>query len=81
MSTTPKDGGPAFPAAVAMTAGDQVVVNPYAQRGISARDFFASQAMAAILGTLAQGIRPTDVPMLAKDSYRIADAMLTERTQ
>ena len=61
------DGGAAFPC------------YEYGSLGISMRDYFAAKAMDAMLSTLAQGIRPADVPLMAADAYGIADAMLKAR--
>jgi hypothetical protein len=45
------------------------------------RDYFAGQALVGITSVLAKGIRPSDVPKLATDCYRIADAMLKAREE
>lgn len=70
------DGGPAFPT---MTDGG------YARGGMSLRDWFAGQALPAVLMDTAQvkavadrmGICLTDA--IAEVSYEVADAMLAER--
>ena len=48
---------------------------------VTLRDYFAARAMQAILSTLAQGIRPVDIPRMCEDTYRMADAMLAERAK
>lgn len=66
-----KDGGRAFPMKAAMSC----------QYGMTLRDYFAAKAMYGILnGTLPRSdsgyLMPAD---LARDAYRIAEAMLDER--
>ena len=54
------------------------------QTGMSLRDYFAGQAMQGFLaGSLADGTGFTagDEDVVAKFSYRIADAMLAERAK
>ena len=62
-------GGPAFPA---QFFDDRAI-------GMTLRDYFAAKAMQAILSTMAQGIRPTDIGLMAADTYQIADEMLKAR--
>lgn len=75
MADQPRDdGGPAYPLPLACSpAGD---VEYPDQRGMSLRDFFAGQALTAVLAR-------TDLraPWLsdAKQAYEIADAMLQAR--
>ena len=80
------DGGPAFPI-------EQLVDEKYMDEygygrrrpvlkstgGMTLRDHFAGKAMQAILTALHEGIRPVDLPAMARDSYGIADAMIAER--
>lgn len=76
------DGGPAF----SRPFSEQSPPDPYhdsrpshhAQDGISKRDYFAS---AALTGFLANPNNFKDLSRVAKDSYRMADAMLRERLQ
>lgn len=63
--TAEKNNPPAFP----VVAGQQVY-----SHGMTLRDWFAGQAL--IVATMYQTVTPED---LAKDAYRIADAMLSER--
>jgi hypothetical protein len=70
------DGGQAFPT----PDGDRGLAVP----GMSLRDYFAGQAINAMM----LGYKPTiddnplDLPgLLAKSSYRIADAMLAARLE
>lgn len=62
-------GGPAFPA---QFFDDRAT-------GMNLRDYFAAKAMQGIVHVLVQGIRPSDVGLMAADSYAIADAMLKAR--
>jgi len=62
---TQDDGGYAFP-----LLAEKVAVR---NLGMTLRDYFAAQALAVIPGDVAD---PAD---LARDAYRIADAMLDER--
>lgn len=66
------DGGPAFPAIAENGLG-------HISSGMTLRDYFAAKAMQAITTALQQGIRPVDLPLLARDAYALADAMLKER--
>jgi len=76
------NGGPAFP-------GADPKDFPGIQGGMTLRDYFAAKAMAAILGHNAQPYEKTsgghgNVPAihpvdLAKECYRIAEAMIAER--
>ena len=50
-------------------------------KNMTLRDYFAGQALVGITSVLAKGIRPSDVPKLATDCYRIADAMLKAREE
>jgi hypothetical protein len=77
------DGGPAFPVE---TYGDGkgVQTSPSAgwETGLSIRDWFAGQCAASALVN-ARGISGADVdgtfPLVAKLSYKMADAMLAAR--
>ncbi|WP_313534350.1 hypothetical protein [Sphingomonas sp.] len=55
------------------------------QSGMTLRDYFAGQVMAAVAADLAQDrnpIDPADLPWLtAKGAYLYADAMLAERAK
>jgi hypothetical protein len=64
-------GGPAFP----------VFPEHSYSTGMTLRDYFAAKAMQGIVHVLVQGIRPSDVGLMAADSYAIADAMLKAREQ
>ena len=68
------DGGPAFPEPGC----------PYGRGGMTLRDYFAAKAMQGlILNEAEDGTIGSDnvEPALAKLSYKIADAMLTERAK
>lgn len=65
------DGGPAFPSVGPDGSGYD---------GLSLRDWFAGQALTAILAgrtTVGCGLWPT----FARDAYEMADAMLAARTK
>jgi len=51
----------------------------YCEQGMSLRDYYAGKAMASILSTLHQGIRPCEVELMAKDAFAVADAMMAAR--
>lgn len=64
-----RDGGPAFP-----------VPGDYSQRGMSLRDAFAIAALPACFAEASKEWRPVDWRYgVAKEAYRIADAMLAAR--
>jgi hypothetical protein len=64
----PRDGGPAFPRAPhSGEASDD---------GMSLRDYFAAKWLTTI-----QAPTPTSIEQIAKDCYRMADAMLKARSQ
>ena len=71
-----KDGGPAFPGAesVHVEAGGHKWQETEFHVGLSLRDHFAVAAMGALIE---RGSSSSDV--YARESYRIADAMLAER--
>jgi hypothetical protein len=73
------DGGPAFPCVVTEYSEVRDVYEVTSEGGMSLRDWFAGKAMNSILGVLAEGIRPRDVPKMAADAYLVADAMLAAR--
>jgi hypothetical protein len=68
MSTTPKNGGPAFPACGEAWTNDTM--------GMTLRDWFAGQALSGMMANSyyhESGIVPI------KDCYHFADAMIAER--
>ncbi len=82
--STPKDGGPAFPAHV--PEGERLpdgypLSSAYTQEGMTLRDYFAAKAMAAIaLELINNHDGDENVPRsIAMSSYEIADAMLEAR--
>jgi len=72
---TQKDGGPAFAALATSPMGDV-----HHQPGMSLRDWFAGQAMAAMYSR-----SPDEAPFKMSDltakAYAAADAMLAERAK
>jgi hypothetical protein len=78
-TTTPNDGGPAFP--LATSSGSNTSVN-----GMTLRDWFAGQAMRGLLGTDPTKSNFWDYPKgakvedwLSRNAYQIADAMIAAR--
>lgn len=68
------DGGAAYPMGFMWPNGQ-----PEAQYGMSLRDHFAGQAMASmVMDTVADEAWET-YEQLARDAYRVADAMLAAR--
>lgn len=77
--TTRNDGGPAFPRR-ALSGGDHGY--PVQSDGMSLRDWFAGQAMnAVVIGVLTNGEVPkrSDDDRIARTAYQLADAMLAAR--
>jgi hypothetical protein len=74
--TPPADGGLAFPVAEDHRIADQL---PWTA-GMSLRDGFAGQIMAATMGGfMASDARLIDVPDAADGAYKAADALLAAR--
>ena len=80
----PDDGGPAFPTRKIVQAGGGPAIECRVP-GMSLRDWFAA---AALNGLLAECAHPDVVPSAAVDAtlcavtaYRVADAMIAERTK
>ena len=76
------DGGPAFPDYTMEDDGTTVAISKFAP-GLSLRDWFAGQALTAlipregwIIGKAAEPIQET-----AEQAYQMADAMLKERSK
>lgn len=75
------DGGPAFPTEPNTQPGF------YLHHGMSLRDYFAGQALPAVIVVTSEGNhRPimrdgerTIAPAIARDAYEMADAMLAAR--
>jgi len=72
------DGGPAFPAEYRYDG------LPWVHPGMSLRDWLAAQALPGMIATAAApcltGVEGVE-PLLAAAAYRIADAMLAERSK
>jgi len=68
------DGGSAFPLCVPDYHGDR----PHLQNGMSLRDWFAGQALAAMTAAPDYSKGPCDQSM-AERAYVIADAMIAAR--
>jgi hypothetical protein len=64
------DGGPAFPSNFTLPEN----------QGLTLRDYFAAKAMQALFDSDA-GHMPIECPMIAEESYVMADAMLKARVK
>ena len=74
---TVKDGGAAFPFSPPVDdTGRSAVGYPFPELGMSLRDWFAGQAMAAFIR---RAVTTEDWGRLPLASYEIADAMLEAR--
>lgn len=79
---TPNDGGPAFPSPM-QDDRDCHARNESGYGGLSIRDWFAGQALAAIVADdIKQGLPSDglDIQHVPDAAYRYADAMLKART-
>jgi len=72
MKTPSNDGGPAFPAPMNGPDGRT-------QHGMTLRDYFAGQALAAVL--VSPNFREASTKDIVERSYWFADAMLDERME
>ena len=52
---------------------------PYGDKGMTLRDYFAAKVVNGILANSATEIRPEDMPQVAAVCYAMADAMLKAR--
>lgn len=87
------NGGPAFPGKevfryLSNSYGEEPIPEYRPVSGMSLRDYFAGQAMSAMIGVVVTGnLKPeADAngeigPSLARGAYAVADAMLAERTK
>lgn len=78
MSEERKDGGPAFPEAIAVSAAGDEYIGP---SGMTLRDWFAGQALVGMLaatGSYGMGNGPDEN---AERAYEHADAMLAFRAK
>ena len=81
MTTKPDDGGPAFPSEQGETENGRW--NQTYDPGMSLRDYFAGQVAGAVVADMltTPGSDNTCLPLAAKLSYALADAMLVERAK
>lgn len=86
MSAQPKDGGPAFPGThteylSAFGAGAMTIPREVAHGGMSLRDYFAAQAMQALVSACDStgAWMGNDTVNVPQHAYAMADAMLAER--
>lgn len=85
--STSNNGGSAFPCLPPQdTAAGSAVGYPHPEAGMSLRDYFAAKALVGVMGMVAtrthdtqrfDGSTPED--SMARDAYRLADAMLKVR--
>jgi len=68
------NGGPAFPV-VGQWYGDKL--GGQLTHGMTLRDYFAAKAMQSLL----LGTKTASGNLIAKDAYKMADAMLAERNK
>ena len=66
-------GGPAFPVNQQLPEG---MANLTPETGMTLRDYFAAKAMQ---GLLAGTLKSSDLSLIARDCYQMADAMLKAR--
>jgi hypothetical protein len=80
---TKDTGGPAFPTDVQRKGLNGDIMYGKADGGMTLRDYFAADAMSAIIacgyGVIVNGESKLDHDIVAKASYLYADAMLKER--
>ena len=74
------NGGPAFPVAEVFDER-RVEVTQYGSAGMTLRDYFAAKAMQGMLYERIKIEGDATVSNLARDCYRMADAMLAERAK
>lgn len=80
------DGGPAFPVEVTQYADGSYAGAQTAPRaewctGVSIRDYFAAAALTGLANIGNVDLAPHTPPILARDAYTLADAMLAERSK
>ena len=75
MSNT-NTGGPAFPEVRIISGDNYNAPTKVYYGGMTLRDYFAAKAMQGLLVST----RTEDARMIAKDAYKVADAMLAARS-
>ena len=71
-------GGPAFPTENEMQTGP----GSYHYEGMTLRDYFAGQALAGLCSAQnVAGVWQGNVPEAAREAYKMADAMLAEKSK
>lgn len=76
--TFKENGGPAFPSSYNSFASGGSGGGGYSNQGMSLRDYFAAQAMTAIMSSK-ELYEYMTTEMIASEAYEQADAMLEER--
>jgi len=71
-----KDGGPAFPQPQCSQCGNEHEAHSASDWGMSLRDYFAAQTVAALADTARD---ERDIEIISIRAYRIADSMLKAR--
>lgn len=77
MSDQLKDGGPAFPWQEWINSSDPFVKNPIEHKGMTLRDWFAGQAMKALV----EMGHSDNKKKMAAHAYSLADAMIEGRKE
>lgn len=80
MSSSTKDGGPAFPCEGWIDSNDPSVKNPIHHHGMSLRDWFAGQAVSGAVA-YANFHESDEAKTAAEYAYRVADSMLKIRKE
>lgn len=76
--STKEDGGPAYPFSI--TPYDESIQ----YKGMTLRDYFAAKVMQSgcmVLADVSQDDAERVIDLIAKASYKVADAMIAERTK
>ena len=81
MTTTPSDGGPAFPMPAAQFNRGGTVVRVEPSWGMSLRDWFAGQALNGLVAGFphGQGRQVPPLDQFAAQAYELADEMIEAR--
>ncbi len=79
--STKNDGGPAFPQGTKFASSAQQILDGGHHGGMTLRDYFAAKAMQAILYETIKIDGDATTHRVARDAYRVAEAMLKAREQ
>ena len=81
MTDEVEDGGPAFPHSVTIGPSGDVYSSDDFACGMSLRDYFAARVMVEMIRLTMDADGGWDNGAVAAGCYRLADAMLAERTR